>query len=69
MGKRDYSSAFSAAVSGGVLFDQDYFQQGHAAQILLADLAKSFGYRKPKNANGSTSRYFFALLNRRRGDF
>lgn len=26
--------------------------------------AKAYGYRKPKNANGSTARYFFYLLQR-----
>ena len=30
----------------------------------LADTAKAVGYRKPRNANGSTARYFFAYLAR-----
>jgi len=69
MAKRDYTQAYNQAVNGGILFNKDYFPQGYSGQILLADLAKDYGYRKPKNANGSTSRYFFALLHRRRADF
>ena len=30
----------------------------------IADAAKQYRYRKPKNANGSTARYFFAMLQR-----
>ena len=26
--------------------------------------ARQYGYRKPKNANGSTARYFFAFVQR-----
>ncbi len=30
----------------------------------LAEIARTVGYRRPKNANGSTSRYFFEYLKR-----
>lgn len=30
----------------------------------LLDAAKQYRYRKPKNANGSTARCFFAMLQR-----
>lgn len=30
----------------------------------IVDAAKTYGYRKPCNANGSTGRYFYAYLNR-----
>lgn len=30
----------------------------------LQDAAKQYRYSKPKNANGSTARYFFAMLQR-----
>lgn len=30
----------------------------------ILDAAKEFNYRKPKNANGSKARYFYARLNR-----
>lgn len=33
--------------------------------LLLADTANTVGYRAPKNANGSTARYFFQYLTRR----
>lgn len=32
--------------------------------LQLADVAKAVGYRRPRNANGSTARYFFAYLAR-----
>jgi len=62
---KDYTQAFNAAQANGVQFSKDYFQMGYANQVIIADLAKKWGYRKPKNANGSTSRYFYALLKRR----
>ena len=34
----------------------------HVQNIL--DAARSRGYRKPRNANGSTARYFYAYLMR-----
>lgn len=37
--------------------DSDTVQQ-------LVDVAKAVGYRRPRNANGSTARYFFAYLAR-----
>ena len=30
----------------------------------IAGMAKQYKYRKPANANGSTARYFFAMLQR-----
>jgi hypothetical protein len=33
--------------------------------VLLAEKAKLAGYRKPRNANGSTARYYHAYLQRR----
>jgi len=60
--RRDYERALSLACGHGVDFDSDF----HAQSVgeYLSDLAKDFGYRKPKNANGSTGRYFFQLLRR-----
>jgi hypothetical protein len=62
MALRDYSKALDSAQQQGVDFEIDY----HAQSIggLLAELARSYGYRKPKNANGSTGRYFFQRLQR-----
>ena len=36
-----------------------------ASQVgVIVDLAKQSGYRRPKNANGSTGRYYFSALQR-----
>lgn len=45
-------------------FSADFHTLGSSQALALADAAKAAKYRKPKNANGSTARYFFAYLNR-----
>lgn len=40
----------------------NYYTLRFSDQDMLADTAKIVGYRKPKNANGSLSRYFFEYL-------
>ena len=60
--RKDYSTAISTAIGQGVDFRKDFFAQNVGGYC--AELAHTFGYRKPKNANGSTGRYFFALLQR-----
>ncbi len=59
---KDYSAAINAAHNQGVDFRRDFFAQN--AGGICAELAKDHGYRKPKNANGSTGRYFFARMQR-----
>jgi len=59
---RDYSGAITRAHQAGVDFRADFHSQNIG--LLMAELAKDYGYRKPKNANGSTGRYFFQLLQR-----
>lgn len=51
------------AIAQGVDFLKDFHAQNNAGYI-CAELAKEAGYRKPKNANGSTGRYYFYLLKR-----
>lgn len=49
----------------------DFHTLSSAQVDRLLHWAKSYGYRKPKNANGSTARYFHQLLARhanRKGD-
>lgn len=60
--RKDYFSAISKAIHRGADFDTDF----HAQSIggAMAELAREYGYRKPKNANGSTGRYFFQRLQR-----
>lgn len=59
---RDYSTVVDEAIRRGADFETDYHAQG--IDLLMASLAKAHGYRKPKQANGSTGRYFFQLLQR-----
>ncbi len=60
---KDYGKAISDAIHSGVRFHKaDFFQQNVGE--ICADLAREYGYRKPKNANGSTGRYFFARMQR-----
>ena len=42
----------------------DFFTLSSSTVLELADVAKAVGYRRPRNANGSTARYFFAYLTR-----
>ena len=61
------AAALSAAQNYGIDFKGDYHavvSSDHAQ--FLADLARGCGYRKPKNANGSTARYFFNHLKKMR---
>ncbi len=59
---KDYSKAIYDAHQQGVNFGKDFFAQSVGG--LCAELAREYGYRKPKNANGSTGRYFFACMQR-----
>lgn len=67
--KREISiyGAFNKAQEMGVDFENDYHAQSFGNE--LSDLAKEVGYRKPKNANGSTGRYFFEYLRKLRDRF
>jgi len=49
----------------GVDFDLDFYQHRLEVSELLLNLAKASKYRKPRNANGSTARYFYEHLNKR----
>jgi hypothetical protein len=49
----------------GVDFNKDFYQQGFQMATELVAIAKLKGYRKPKNANGSTARYFFQYLKKK----
>ena len=58
--------AYKLAKKAGALFSKDYFQQRSGVQNEMAAIAKLAGYRKPKTASGSTSRYFFEHINKLR---
>jgi len=40
--------------------NHDFYQLGSAEVQMLVQEGKKFGYRKPRNANGSFGRYFYA---------
>jgi len=44
------------------LATRDFHALSFGEQSELADLAKQCRYRKPRNANGSTARYFAAYV-------
>ena len=44
---------------------KDFFTLSHAEVQIVIDMAKAAKYRKPKNANGSTARYYYARLQRK----
>ncbi len=46
----------------GINFNRDFFTLSRSEVSTLLDIRKMVGYRKPKNANGSTGRYFYAYL-------
>jgi len=48
----------------GVQKDQDFYELSSDQVERLLEEARRVGYRKPKNANGSTARYFYARLQR-----
>lgn len=51
-----------AVCKAGPDYGRDFHALSYGAQSALAEAAKFCGYRKPRNANGSTARYFHARL-------
>jgi hypothetical protein len=51
-------------IADGMDFQQDFHALGSSAVQALADVAKLAGYRKSKNAPGSTVRMFYQYLSR-----
>lgn len=49
----------------GIDLEKDFFQLGSFEVGYLVELAKATKYRRPKNANGSLGRYFYAHLQKR----
>lgn len=60
--KLSKSAAKELAESVGVNFSKDFYEQPLSVSSELVAIAKLAKYSKPKNANGSTARYFFAHL-------
>ena len=52
------------ALLPGLDLAADFHMLGSDTVARLVEVAKAVGYRRPRNANGSTARYFFAYLTR-----
>lgn len=64
---RDYTQAIRMVEGNGIdLRNQDFHELRSDAVDVLVEQARIWKYRKPQNANGSTARYFFQLLKRRK---
>ena len=61
----DIQSAQTAFNTAGISLKADFHTLRPDQVEIILDLAKRAGYRKPKNANGSTGRYYFQALVRR----
>jgi hypothetical protein len=59
-------AAYEACVNAGINMHLDYYALRYDENVRLAELARAFKYRKPRGANGSTARYFFAYVNKGR---
>lgn len=61
---RDYPASDILSKIGATK-GQDFHTLSSSQVIHLLTYADQYGYRKPKNANGSRGRYFYELLRRR----
>ena len=59
-------AAYEACVNAGINMHLDFHALRSSETARLAELAAAFKYRKPRGANGSTARYFFAYVNKGR---
>lgn len=62
---RDFACAFLPKL--GIKLGQDFHALSSDQVERLTNAAKVLRYRKPRNANGSTARYLYALLTRQCG--
>ena len=59
-----YSGALQYLDTNGIDIGQDFFTLSFFQVLALVEMAKIQRYYKPKNANGSRARYYFAALQR-----
>jgi hypothetical protein len=59
------AAALQAFQSAGIKLEDNFHALSSSQVCVIVDCAKRDGYRKPKNANGSTARYYFAALRRK----
>lgn len=58
--------AYRLAKKAGADFDKDVHAQNIGVLLDMSAIARLAGYRRPKNASGSTGRYFFYHLDKLR---
>ena len=58
-------NALAVLAAANITVGQDFFTLGSSQVCRLLEEADRVHYRKPRNANGSRGRYFYALLTRR----
>lgn len=61
---RTPSEAYALASRHGFPLGLNFFTLSSSIVSLVLAAANEWKYRKPKNANGSRGRYFYAYLNR-----
>ena len=59
-----YASVSGMLNSAGISITQNFFTLNSSQVLELVEMAKIQRYYKPKNANGSRARYYFAALQR-----
>ncbi|MDD4984320.1 MAG: hypothetical protein PHQ43_00825 [Dehalococcoidales bacterium] len=62
--KISINTAVELAGKAGLNLRNDYFVLSSSEVDKVLGIAKVYGYRKPKSANGSTARYFWAFMQR-----
>ncbi len=62
MAKISAYAARDLAEKAGINFHKDFFVLSASEVDTLLTIRKLTGYRKPKNASGSTGRYFYHYL-------
>jgi hypothetical protein len=58
-------NARAVLTAANITIGQDFFTLGSSQVCRLLEEADRVRYQKPRNANGSRGRYFYALLTRR----
>lgn len=64
MNRKRHRRAIQIAIDANIPFDRDFHALSWEQTSILVTIARTVGYRKPRNANGSTARYFYAYLNK-----
>lgn len=64
MNRSRHIAAARLAIEAGIPFDMDFHALSTRHVDSLVTIARTVGYRRPRHANGSTARYFYAYLNK-----